>query len=242
MTHDLAVASGAERDADAPITSSPDRVTPPSPIGESVPRRDGVPKVTGGPPFTADVTVPGMAWARVVRSPYPHARIRSIDASAARALPGVVAVVTAADLPEVEIYYGHALADHPLLADGVARYAGEAVAGIVAEDKATAEEALALVSVEYEPLQVLTTVEDAIAEGAPILHEREAAQRPHRGFEEEIERDHPNVCSSSSHRWGDIDAAFADADLVVEGDYRYPISYAYAMEPYTSVAEWTAGA
>ena len=74
------------------------RPTPPSPIGESVPRRDGVAKVTGAARFTSDLSVPGMAWAKVLRSPYPHARIRSIDAAAARALPGVVAVVSAADL------------------------------------------------------------------------------------------------------------------------------------------------
>lgn len=217
------------------------RPAPPSPIGESVPRRDGIAKVTGAARFTTDLSVPGMAWAKIVRSPYPHARIRSVDTSAARVLPGVIAAVSAADLADVELYYGHALADHPLIADGVVRYAGEAVVGIVAEDAATADEAAALVLVDYEPLPLVTTVEAALADGAPVLHEREAAQRPHRGFEEEIERDHPNVCSSSTQKWGDIDEAFAAADLVVEGDFRYPISYAYAMEPYTAIAEWSDG-
>ena len=214
---------------------------PPSPIGESVPRRDGIAKVTGAARFASDLSVPGMAWAKVLRSPYPHARIRSVDAAAARSLPGVVAVVSAADLADVELYYGHALADHPLIADGVVRYAGEPVVGIVADDAATATEALALVAVDYEPLPVATTVEAALAAGAPVIHEREAEQRPHRGFEEDIERDHPNVCSASTQRWGDIEAAFAGAALVVEGDFRYPLSYAYAMEPYTAIAEWGAG-
>jgi CO/xanthine dehydrogenase Mo-binding subunit len=217
------------------------RPAPPSPIGESVPRRDGIAKVTGSARFTTDLSVPGMAWAKIVRSPYPHARIRSVDSSAALALPGVIAAVSALDFGDVEIYYGHALADHPLLADGVVRYAGEAVVGIVAEDAATAEEAAALVQVDYEPLPVVTTVEAALAGDAPVLHEREAAQRPHIGFDEAIERDHPNVCSSSTQKFGDIEAAFADAHLVVEGDFRYPISYAYAMEPYTAIAEWTDG-
>jgi CO/xanthine dehydrogenase Mo-binding subunit len=217
------------------------RPAPPPPIGESVPRRDGIAKVTGAARFTSDLSVPGMAWAKVLRSPYPHARIRSIDVAAARALPGVVAVVSAADLGDVDLYYGHALADHPLIADGVARYAGEPVVGVVADDAATAEEALALVSVGYEPMPVAVSVEAALAPGAPILHEREAEQRPHRGFEEDIERDHPNVCSTAVQRWGDIEAAFAGADLVVEGDFRYPRSYAYAMEPYTAIAEWGAG-
>ena len=219
----------------------PSGLRPPSPIGESVPRRDGVEKVTGAARFTIDLSVPGMAWASIVRSPYPHARIVSIDTTAARALPGVVAVVSAADLSDVNLYYGHALADHPLLADGVGRYAGEAVVGVVADDLATAAEAATLVEIEYAPLPVMTTVEAALAEGAAVIHEDQAEQRPHRGFEEAIRSDHPNVCSSSTHAWGDIDAAFSDAHLVVEGTYRYPLSYAFAMEPYTAIAHWTDG-
>ena len=217
------------------------RPTPPWPIGESIPRRDGVAKVTGSARFATDLTLPGMAWAKVVRSPYPHARILSIDTSAAKALPGVVAVVTAADLGDINLYYGHALADHPILADGVVRYSGEAVVGIVAEDAQIASEAAALVVVEYEPLPVVTTVEASLAAGAPIIHEREARQGFHRGFDEDIERDHPNVCSSAVQKFGDIDAAFAGAHLVLEGEYRYPNSYAYAMEPYNSMAEWRQG-
>jgi CO/xanthine dehydrogenase Mo-binding subunit len=216
-------------------------VRPPSPIGESVPRRDGEAKVTGAARFTSDLSVPGMAWAKLLRSPYAHARIRSVDTSAALALPGVIAAVSAADLGDVNIYYGHALADHPLIADGVVRYAGEPVVGVVAEDAITADEALALVSIDYEPLPAVTTVEAALADGAPVIHEREAEERPHRGFDERIERDHPNVCSTARHRWGDIDAAFAGADLVVEGTYRYPRSYAFAMEPYTAIAQWVDG-
>jgi CO/xanthine dehydrogenase Mo-binding subunit len=220
------------------ITTGP---RPPSPIGESVPRRDGVAKVTGAARFASDLSVPGMAWASIVRSPYPHARIVSIDAAAARAVPGVVAVVTAADLGDVNIYYGHALADHPLLADGKVRYAGEAVVGVVADDLAAAQEAAALVQVDYEPLPVVATVEAALADDAPILHERAAEERPHRGFDEQIRRDHPNVCSSSTQAWGDIDAAFEGAHLVLENEYLYPLSYAFAMEPYTAIAHWTEG-
>jgi CO/xanthine dehydrogenase Mo-binding subunit len=210
----------------------------PSPIGEAVPRRDGVEKVTGAARFTVDLSVPGMAHARVLRSPYPHARIRSIDVAAARRHPGVIAVVTAADLPDVELYYGHALADHPLIADGKVRYAGEPVVGIVAEDPWTAEEALRLVSVDYQPLPYVTSVEEALAEDAPILHERPAAERPHRGFADPIERPHPNVCSTARQHWGDLQAAFQAAHLVVSGEFRYPMCYAYAMEPYAAIASW----
>jgi CO/xanthine dehydrogenase Mo-binding subunit len=182
-----------------------------------------------------------MAWAKAVRSPYSHARIVSVDKAAALAVPGVVAVVSAEDLGDVNLYYGHALADHPLVADGVVRYAGEVVVGVVADDLATAEEAAGLVEIRYEPLPAVTTVEAALAEGAPVIHEREAEERPHRGFEEQIRRDHPNVCSSSTQAWGDIESAFAGAQLVLEDTYRYPLSYAYAMEPYTAIAHWADG-
>jgi CO/xanthine dehydrogenase Mo-binding subunit len=214
----------------------------PAPIGEAVPPRDRVAKVTGAAKYAVDVTVPGMAHARILRSPYPHARIRSVDVEAARAHPGVVAVVSAADLADVHLVYGHAVADHPLIAVDVARFAGEPVVGVVAEDPVTAEEALRLVTVEYEPLPFVRSTEEALADDAPILHEKPGEQRAHRGFDEDIVRTHPNVCSSSRQAWGDLEPAFADAHLVVEGEYRYPMCYAYAMEPYTAVASWADGA
>ena len=213
----------------------------PFPIGEAIPRRDGIAKVTGAARFTVDIDLPGLAHARILRSPYPHARIRSVDVEAARAHPGVIAVVSAADLDDVHLIYGHAVADHPLIAVDKVRFAGEPVVGVVADDPATAEEALRLVIVDYEPLPYVMSPEAAIAADAPILHEHPGEQRPHRGFEEDIERSHPNVCSSSRHAWGDVDAAFAGAALVVEGEYRYPMCYAYAMEPYTTVASWGEG-
>lgn len=214
------------------------RPTPPAPIGLPVPRRDGVAKVTGAARFTVDLALPGMAHARILRSPYPHARIRSVDLAAARAHPGVIAAVSAADLADVRLVYGHAVADHPLIAVDKVRFAGEPVVGIVAEDPATAAEALALAAVEYEPLPFVTSVDEALGEDAPLLHEQPGEQRPHRGFEESITRDHPNVCSFSRQAWGDVDGALAGAHLVVEGEYEYPMCYAYAMEPYTAVARW----
>jgi CO/xanthine dehydrogenase Mo-binding subunit len=210
----------------------------PSPIGEAVPRRDGIAKVTGAATFAVDVKMPGLAHARILRSPYAHARIRSIDTSAARAHPGVLAVVSAQDLADVHLIYGHAVADHPLIAVDVVRFAGEPVVGVVAEDAVTADEALRLIAVDYEPLPIVRSTEEALADGAPILHETPGEQRPHRGFDEDIARTNPNVCSSSRQAWGDLDAAFVDAHLVVEGEYRYPMCYAYAMEPYTAVAAW----
>ncbi len=217
------------------------RPVAPAPIGLSVPRRDGVAKVTGGGRFTVDIGMPGLAHAKLLRSPYPHALIRSIDTAAARRHPGVIAVVTADDLADVNLVYGHAVADHPMIATGKVRFAGEPVVGVVAEDAVTAEEALRLISVEYEPLPFVTAPDAALAPGAPVIHDEPGEQRAHRGFAEDIERTHPNVCSESRQAWGDIDDAFTGAHLVVEGEYRYPRSYAYAMEPYTSVARWEEG-
>lgn len=214
------------------------RTQPPAPIGESVARRDGIAKVTGAATYTVDVGMPGLAHARLLRSPYPHARVLSIDAAAARAHPGVIAVVSAADLADVTLVYGHAVADHPMIAVETVRFAGEPVVGVVAEDAVTADEALRLIHVEYERLPWVTGLDEALADDAPILHHKPGQQRPHRGFEEDIERTHPNVCSFSRQSWGDIEAAFKVADLVVEGEYRYPMCYAYAMEPYTAVACW----
>lgn len=218
------------------------RPTPPAPIGESVPRRDGRPKVTGAAAYTVDIDLPGMAHAQILRSPYPHARILGIDSEAARRHPGVIAVVTAADLADVNLLYGHAVADHPLIATGKVRFVGEPVVGVVAVDRATAAEALQLVSVDYERLPFVTDVEAALTDTAPTIHEEPGEQRSHRGFEEDIERTHPNVCSFSRQAWGDIDGAFEGAHLVVEGEFHYPMCYAYAMEPYTAVASWGEGA
>jgi CO/xanthine dehydrogenase Mo-binding subunit len=217
------------------------RPTPPSPIGESVPRRDARAKVTGAAQFTVDLGMPGLAHAKLLRSPYPHARLRAIDTAAARRHPGVIAVVTAADLADVNLVYGHAVADHPLIAVDVVRFAGEPVVGIVAEDAISADEALRLVMVDYEPLPFTTDPSASLADGAPIIHAKPGEQRAHRGFDEDIERTHPNVCSHSRQAWGDIGDAFLGADLVVEGEYRYPRCYAYAMEPYNAVASWREG-
>jgi CO/xanthine dehydrogenase Mo-binding subunit len=213
----------------------------PAPIGEAVPRRDGVAKVTGSARFTVDLGIPGLAHAKLLRSPYAHARIRSIDAAMARRHPGVIAVVTADDLPDVNLIYGHAVADHPLIASRAVRFAGEPVVGIVADDPVTAEEALRLVTVDYEPLPYVMTAQEALDDDAPILHEKPGEQRPHRGFEEDIARTHANVCSHSVQQWGDVEPAFLEAHLVLEGEYRYPRSYAFAMEPYNAIAQWSEG-
>ena len=138
-------------------------------IGESVRRVDAVPKVTGAFAYASDLWADRMLWGATLRSPHPHARIRGIDTRAAAAMPGVHAVLTAADLPGKRTF-GLNFADQPVLADGVARYHGEPVAVVAADTPARAHDAAATVMVDWEPLPAVTDMEEALQPGAPTLH------------------------------------------------------------------------
>jgi CO/xanthine dehydrogenase Mo-binding subunit len=209
-------------------------------VGHSVARTDGAPKVTGRATYTADVRLPGMSYAKVVRSPLAHARIVSIDTSAALAAPGVVAVVTARDLGGLALpRYGHAIRDHWILATGKVRFAGEPVAVVVAESERQAQYAVELVEVDYEELQPVLTAEEAFADGAPLVHEERyetGASPGHVNLDALTEPS--NLLSHDVVRWGDADAAFAGAAAVVEGEYYYPMAFAYPLEPYVAVADY----
>src|SRR5262249_44775051 len=119
-------------------------------VNHSVPREDGVAKVTGRAVFTSDIRLEGMAYAKLLRSPFAPARILSIDMDEVLRQPGVIAVLSGNDLHGIDPYYGHAVKDHPLLALGKVRFLGEPVAAVVAEDERSAYEALESVRVEYE--------------------------------------------------------------------------------------------
>src|SRR5215210_4407916 len=137
-------------------------------VGTSLRRAEGEDKVTGRQRFTADVLLPGTLWGKALRSPLPHARIVRIDSSAARALPGVHAVLTAEDLPDRLI--GRRMYDITMLARGRVRYVGEKVAVVAADDLDIAEEALALIDVEYEELPAVFDPFAAMQPEAPLLH------------------------------------------------------------------------
>ena len=119
-------------------------------IGKAIPRGEGPDKVSGKSIYTADISLPGMLWGKILRSPYPYAHISRIDTSAAEALPGVHAVVTGKDMPGAKI--GRRMVDMPVMAQDVVRFVGEKVAAGAAVDKETADEALLLIDVEYEEL------------------------------------------------------------------------------------------
>ena len=209
-------------------------------VNHSIPRRDGRVKVTGKAQYVADLRLIGMAHAKVLRSPLAHAKISSIDKSKAEAHPGVYCVVTGYDLEGLNPYFGHAVKDHPLLAIDKVRYAGEPIAAVVALDERTAFEALEFIDVEYEELKGVFTPQEAMAEDAPLLHERKFEAGALRGFEGEVTAGRgSNICQTHKIQWGDVDKAFKEAATVVEGNYYFPMTYAYAMEPYVAIADVT---
>jgi CO/xanthine dehydrogenase Mo-binding subunit len=188
-------------------------------VGHSVPRVDGIEKVTGKAKFLADLTIPGMLHGKILRSPYPHARILSIDTAKAESLPGVVAVLTAADL-------GHAVPTYngrPVIAANKIRYIGEPVAAVAATDLATAEEAISLIDLQCEELPSVIGIDAACASGAPLIHD------DHKG----------NICSHERVERGNVQEGFANSDVVVEDHFTFPMVYHYAMEPHTVVAHWS---
>src|SRR5215213_7871403 len=137
-------------------------------VGRTPTRREGDGKVTGSAVYALDVTRPGMLWGSALRSPHPHARIVRLDTRRARELPGVVAVITAADVSPRLV--GRHLMDQPVLARDRVRFAGERVAAVAAVEPELAAAALDLIEVEYEPLPSLDDPEAALAPGAPVLH------------------------------------------------------------------------
>ena len=210
-------------------------------VHHPVPRKDAHPKVSGQAIYTADVFVPNMAFAKLLRSPVAHARIRSIDASAALQRPGIVGIVTGADLAQLHSpRYGHAIQDHPVLAIDKVRYVGEPVAAIIAEDEATAQEAIDDVVVDYEELPPVLTAEEALVPDAALVHEVGYSAGVSPGHVEvNTEARRTNICQENHVRWGDIDAAFARAAHVIEADYVYPMTFAYPMEPYVAIADYS---
>src|SRR5262245_51157911 len=187
-------------------------------VGHSVPRVDALEKVTGKAKFVGDIAVPGMLYGRILRSTFPHARIRSIDASQAETLSGVVAVLTAADIADLNpIYNGR-----PVIAMDKVRYIGEPVAAVAAEDLETAEEALAAIHVDYEELSALVGIEAALKPGAPLIHEEKGS----------------NVGTHETVNRGNVDDGFAHSDVVAEDNFTFPMVYHYAMEPHSVIAHY----
>ncbi|MDP3224159.1 MAG: molybdopterin-dependent oxidoreductase, partial [Rubrivivax sp.] len=188
-------------------------------IGQSTRRLDAPAKVTGAIKYAADMFMPNMLHMQVVRSPHPHARILRIDSSAAKALSGVECVLTCDDVPGVD-NFGVFIEDQPTLARGVVRYVGEAVVAVAAETLDIARAAVKLIRVDYEVLPALFDRHLAMQPGAVQLHDFAAN----------------NICKHTRIRKGDVDAALASADLIVEQTYdTQAVEHAY-LEPEAGLA------
>jgi CO/xanthine dehydrogenase Mo-binding subunit len=194
-------------------------------IGQRAPRTEGAEKVTGAAHYAMDVLVPGMVWGKALRSPHAYARIKRVDASRARALPGVLAVITAKDIRNV--LHGRRTHDLPLLADDQVRFIGEKVAAVAAEEPAIAEAALELIEVEYEVLDPVVDPLRAMDEDAPLLHPN---QRSYVGLPQ-IPEEFKNLQSYGRWQKGDVEAGFAEADQIFEGSYSSAMTHQAHLEP-----------
>ena len=191
-------------------------------VGVSIPRVDAADKVTGRAVYTADISFPNMIYARILGSPHAHARIKSIDASRARALPGVLCVLTGEDVTDTLYGVSPARYDEHVLAKDKVRHVGDEVAAVAAIDMATAEKALSLIEVEYEVLEAYLDPMSARAEGAIRLHER-------------YER---NTNTHVQQSFGDVERAFADSYCVREEQFTGNSIYQCPLEPHATIANW----
>jgi CO/xanthine dehydrogenase Mo-binding subunit len=192
-------------------------------VGKDVQRTDAVPKVTGAAQYVADLHFPGMLHAAVLRSPHPNARIVAIDVSAAAAMPGVRAVVTGADTAQQK--WGAFRPDLYPLAVGRVRYVGDEIAAVAATSPETARAAVDRIVVEYEVLPAVLSLDQAMAQDAPLVHD-----------------DTPgNIAHQFSFERGDVDAGFKASDVVVEGTWESARQWHTSLETIGCVAQWNSG-
>jgi CO/xanthine dehydrogenase Mo-binding subunit len=209
-------------------------------FGKNSRRLDYLAKVTGRANYLADMKVPGACHGKILRSPYPHARIVRIDASKALKIPGVVAVLTRGDIldhPAIDPYYGPVFKDQTIVAVEKVRHVGDPVAGVAALDPDAAEEALAAIEVEYEELPAIVDVHEALKKNAPLVHD--SVKVPESGFADLAEIrpvDGTNVCTHFKLRRGDIDRGFAESDRIFEDTFTLPAAQHAFLEPHACIA------
>src|SRR5689334_3651230 len=189
-------------------------------VGKDVQRTDAVPKVTGAAQYVADIRLPGMLHGAVLRSPHPNARIVSIDVSAATGLPGVKAVITGADTAHKK--WGAFRPDLYPLAIGRVRYVGDEVAAVAATTPEIARAAVDKIVVKYEVLPAVLSLDQALAPGAPLVHDDAAG----------------NIAHEFSFERGNVDAGFKQAEVTVEGTWESARQWHTALETIGCVAKW----
>ena len=197
-------------------------------IGRSPARVGGFERVTGRQAYVADIHLDGELHVKLVTVDHARARIDAIDASEALAVPGVQAVLTAADLPDPMPRFGPQFQDRPVIADGEVHYHGQPVAAVAAETKDAAEEGARRVRVACTPLAAVSTLAEALADDAPLV--QDPSIRP----DDPLAR--TNVLREHRYGWGDVDGAAANAALIVEGTYHFGMVTQFAIEPHAFIA------
>ncbi len=215
-------------------------------VGKPTPRIEGVAKVTGKTVYADDMKLPRMLHAKILGSPYAHARIKSIDATRARNHPGVAAVITAAELPP----YRKSLSERRqvIFAEDETLFHSQPVAAVLAEDPHTAEEALALIQIDYEELPAVLDPLAAMRDDSPLARSPlgEVDRSEETGHitadveQEEATGKASNVSSQMSFKRGDVEQGFADADVVIEGAWRTAIVHQSYIEPHSTIADYDA--
>ena len=207
-------------------------------VGQSVFRKDASQKVTGQVLHVGNIEMPGMLHVAVLRSPYAHARITRIDKTKAEAVKGVAVVLTGADvarMPGVDPHFGPAFRDQPILAVEKVCYIGDPVVAVAAQDRRTAEDALELVEVEYEPLPAVLDVLEAVKAGSPLVHEQHRPAKAFADLAHVKSGKQSNICYHFKLRTGDVEKAFAEADRVFEDTFSSPPAQHMPMEPHVTL-------
>ncbi len=206
-------------------------------VGRPEPRLDGEEKVTGKALYTVDIELPGMAHGKILRSPYAHARLLRVDASKAEQMPGVYGVITRDDQRGLGMF-GAAYKDQTIVAVDKVRYVGDPVAAVAAVDGATAEEALGLIEADYEELPAVTSIEEALASDATLVHEAASSGGELMGQRYETPKEFfgTNLCYRFSYSKGDVAEGFKKADFIFEDTFTFPRVQHFSMEPHATVA------
>lgn len=200
-------------------------------IGKSVYRKEALDKVTGVAKYTGDYNITGQLYASIVASPYAHAEIKQIGTSEAWKVPGVRAIVTGKQCP---ILTGSPILDRPPIAIDKVRYHGEPVALIVADNEQSSREAAALIKVDYIPLDVVNSPNDAIKNNAPLVHENLKDYKP---IEEAYPEPGTNIANRTKIRKGDLEKGWAESQIIIESNISFPQSDHVAMETRCSIAQ-----
>lgn len=210
-------------------------------LGKAVPMIDVRERVMGTISYTLDVDLPGMLYARILRSPYAHALLKHIDASAALDMDGVAAVLTRDDFaadPTIKPIYGPQIKDNPIVAIDKVRFVGDPVAAVAAETEAAADDALMMIDTDYDELDALFDPYDAAQPGAPLIHPMSADWLGTAAYFDMRPQPNTNVAHRFRIRHGEVEQGFAEADVILDDTFRTPSAAHCAMEPHVCVAHF----